>query len=430
MLGLGCERPLVEISTPEITVLAPDLSNAFAGSDFQLVVSASSFRSVTRVTLNGFDMTRNPSTGNWEVSAQLGSGLNALIVEASDTDNVTTTDTLYALRLGIGRAVNPPRLPTGRGGHSVTALLNGVLLIAGGAPSSTSNATTEILELSDDTGFSISAARLNEPRVGHTASLLPDGRVLFLGGARNATVSEIQSLVEEVEILDPQTRTVTEIPFAGGPIRRAFHTASVRLVDGFTLIDLYGGLGDVAYTPQPRLGIRSDIRTFQLRNDSLIALSPSVGGRLIGPTWGHSQTSLFGAEPAPTSYLIGAGLLEATFDERIVAVVDFADPRGLVADEVALPTIPRLQHADVRVASGFIAYFGGRTDAAGTLTRTVEIFARDARRFFTVPVANLQPISRYAHRASLFFGNRILVIGGFDDAGNGVSASEIFVIEL
>ncbi len=434
LLGLataGCERPFVDISTPEIAVVAPDVTTAFFSESTQLVLRASSFREVTRVTVNGLSMDRNPGTGNWEANLQLMLGLNLFVVEASDLDEVTSTDTLYALRLAAGRAVNAPLLQWGRGGHTATALSGGGMIVAGGAPTANGEASTEILELFDTGGaFSISTARLNDARAGHTASLLPDGRILFAGGARRASVPELESLVETVEIFELNSRTVTEIPFVGAPIRRAYHTANVRVVGGATIIDLFGGRGDVSYNP-PRLSIRGDIRSFELRNDTLFALGPGVGGSLFRPLYGHTQTSMFGSEPAPTEFLFAGGLYEPNFPiDETVALVNFADPRGLIPEVVPLPAIPRTQHADVRLRSGIVALFGGRTDAAGTLTGTVEVFARQARRFFTVPVTNLRPAARYAHTVTPFFGQQLLITGGFDQDGNGLRSSEIFVIEL
>lgn len=427
----GCERPLVDISTPDITIVAPDVTTAFFSESTQLVLQASSFREVTRVTVNGLEMSLNAGTGNWEADLQLRPGLNPFVVEAADLDDVTTTDTLYVLRMAVGRAANAPLLPWGRGGHTATSLGGGGMIIAGGAPTANGEATTEVLELFDTGGaYSLSTARLNEARVGHTASMLPDGRILFAGGARRASVGEIESLVESVEILEMTSRSVTEIPFVGAPIRRAFHTANVRVVGGATIVDLHGGRGDVSYNP-PRLSIRGDIRSFQLRNDTLFALGPGVGGNLFGPIYGHTQTSIFGVEPAPTEYLFVGGLYEPSFPiDETATLVNFADPRGLVPAEVPLPAIPRVQHAAVPLRSGILAVIGGRVDTAGSLTGTVEVFSRQAKRFFTVPVTNLRPIARSSHTATPFFGQQILIAGGFDQNGDGLRSSELFVIEL
>ena len=427
---VGCERPFVDIATPDVTVVAPDLSAATTMPQIELVVAATSFRNVIRVSLNGVDMTRNPSTGNWMSSFQLSSGLNALIVEAFDVENVASVDTLYALRLGISRLPSAPSLPTGRGGHTATALANGSVIITGGAPTTDLAATDDIIRYTANPGvFSPATTRLSTPRVGHTASLLPDGRILFAGGSTHASLTNVQTLVESVEIFDPVTDAVIPLKFRGNPIRRAFHSADVRVVDGETIVDLYGGRGDIAYTPEPRLGIRSDIRSFHLKGDSLIALSPAIGGRLIGPTWGHTQTELNSAVPTPSRYLVVSAVFEPGFSDESVAVIDFNDPRGLVPRFVSLPSVGRNQHASVRLGAGLVGISGGRT-SVGALTGSIEIYSDQARRFFTIPLSNFEPVDRFAHRVSRIADGRILVTGGFDVAGNGISTSEIIVIAL
>lgn len=433
LLGLtaaACERPFVEISTPSIEIVSPDLTTAFFTDQFQVVVSASSFRDVSRVTLNGLDMTRDAGNGNWSTSLDLGNGLNPFVVQAFDVDQVASTDTFYALRLAVGRAASPPSLPFGRGGHSATSLLNGSVLIAGGA-STVTGAATDDMQIVSANGQSITPlpVRLETPRVGHTASLLPDGRVLFAGGASLASPSEVSTLVETVELYDPDTGTLNTLELSGPAIRRVYHTADVRLVDGQTIIDLYGGRGDVAYTPESRWGIRSDIRTFRLSGNTLESLSPAVGGRLIEPVWGHTLTALAIADPTPVRYLIVAGLFEPSFESEVAAIIDFSNPLGLIPEIVSEPTIARSQHAAIRLRSRFVALFGGRT-LDGSPTQSVEIFAEQANQFFTVPVTNLQPSARYGHALAHLSGGRILVSGGFDPDGNGISASEIYIIEV
>src|SRR5690606_27818226 len=143
--ALGCERPFVDIATPEVTVVAPDLSIATSSAQINLIIDAVSFRNVVRVSLDGADMNRNPTTGNWFSSVTLTGGLNEMIVEAFDVENVASLDTLYALRLGVSVGSPPQPLPTGRGGHTSTTLSNGSVVIAGGASANDGPATDEIL---------------------------------------------------------------------------------------------------------------------------------------------------------------------------------------------------------------------------------------------------------------------------------------------
>ena len=56
-----------------------------------------------------------------------------------------------------------------------------------------------------------------------------------------------------------------------------YHTALYRDSPQGPIVELIGGTGDILYTPEPLLGTRADIRSFLLRNDTLLALSPAVG---------------------------------------------------------------------------------------------------------------------------------------------------------
>jgi WD40 repeat protein len=74
--------------------------------------------------------------------------------------------------------------------HTVTALRDGTVLVAGGETGNTTDcpcwiASTRTTELySPATGTFTASATMTTPREGHTATLLPDGRVLITGGAR------------------------------------------------------------------------------------------------------------------------------------------------------------------------------------------------------------------------------------------------------
>jgi hypothetical protein len=76
--------------------------------------------------------------------------------------------------IATGDMITPRVLPT------ATLLLNGKVLITGGAEHNQVLATAEVFD--PDTGTFSPAGNMTIPRVGHSASLLPDGRVLIAGG--------------------------------------------------------------------------------------------------------------------------------------------------------------------------------------------------------------------------------------------------------
>lgn len=79
-----------------------------------------------------------------------------------------------------GAVIPGPALPSGLGGHSVTALGDGGLVVAGGT--SGGPARAETLVLSADGASWEPGPPLLTPREGHEAIPLPDGRVLMVGG--------------------------------------------------------------------------------------------------------------------------------------------------------------------------------------------------------------------------------------------------------
>ena len=101
---------------------------------------------------------------------------------------------------GAWAAVAP--MLEGREGHTATLLSDGLVLVAGGSETATS-------ELYDPgTGTWAAAGDMIEGRVGHTATPLPDGRVLVVGGVRpgfdeNGVSGNIA--VASAELYDPAT---------------------------------------------------------------------------------------------------------------------------------------------------------------------------------------------------------------------------------
>ena len=118
--------------------------------------------------------------------------------------------------------------PTGamqvsRSGHRLTKLLDGTVLVTGGAPG---NNNAEVYDPSSG-AFTLTAGQMGSARTGHTATRLADGRVLIAGGLVGSLT------VKTTEIYDPGSRT-----FSPGPdlqVTREDHTATL-LADGRVLI--------------------------------------------------------------------------------------------------------------------------------------------------------------------------------------------------
>ena len=115
----ACERPFIEVSTPGIEVVAPDLSTVFVESNVPFSISARSFRPVKEVRLNGMPMTLDPQSDLWEITVAFEWGLNTLVIEAIDVDDVVGLDTAYAVYMPFRFVLNAPRMPEPRGGHKI-----------------------------------------------------------------------------------------------------------------------------------------------------------------------------------------------------------------------------------------------------------------------------------------------------------------------
>ena len=114
-------------------------------------------------------------------------------------------------------------LNTARYGHTATLLLDGKVLVVGGAVNSVALASAEIYD--PTTGTWAATADLTDARFGHTATLLSTGKVLVAGGGA-------ERLVGSTEVYDPATGTWS---FAGRKIVRYHHSHPGNRIDKWLL---------------------------------------------------------------------------------------------------------------------------------------------------------------------------------------------------
>lgn len=422
LLLTACERPFVEPERPDIEIVSPDLSTIFPNTKLQLQVRASGPRSIQVVEVNGDSLTFDPDQQLWVFDYALRFGLNRLVFAATDADDRTSFDTVYAMHGTFTIDRTTPGLPQPRGGHTATLLDDGRLIVIGGTRDLTSEGYATGLTWSlGDEAFQPLNTSMGGPRTGHSATLLPDGRILILGGARRGTLDDLQNLVETVEIFDPSDETFRSIPFEGDPIRRALHTASLHRSGDQIFVDLYGGRGDVRYRPAPELGIRQDLRRFVFRNDSLIAISPAPGPSLDYAMWGHSQSVLDRFEQGANRRYLIAGTRSAEA-EPVAFRLGYEPALGILQEDTGTPNRARRRHASALVTDRFVGVFGGFGESRSAPLNDVEIYAGQAGRFFIFPESNVL-LRRYGLTATNLSDGRILLVGGYFSAGQGSDAT-------
>jgi hypothetical protein len=137
-----------------------------------------------------------------------------------------------------------------RTAHRQTVLADGRVLVSGGFSTwvaaatnfgtvlNTAQATSEIYD--PTTGIWTPGPLMASPRAGHTQTLLPDGRVLIVGGISGGAVTSPLGTSTEVPLFTNTCETFdpaagTLIPQAPVPVPRGFHGASI-LTTGEVLV--------------------------------------------------------------------------------------------------------------------------------------------------------------------------------------------------
>src|SRR5712692_4451136 len=252
-----------------------------------------------------------------------------------------------------------------RVGHTATPLLDGKVLIAGGANESGALASAEVFDPA--TGAFSAIASMNSQRQWHTATRLPNGDVLIAGG------SDTGGALDTAEVYDPSSGQFALIgPMAAA---RSEHSATL-LSDGRVLIAGGDGAG-----------------TAELFEPSSQAFVPLVN-HLTAIRAGHSASLL------PDGLVFIAGGTDAS--GNAVDSVEAYDPTTQTFTALPYPMFSaRSGLADAVTAAGDVLLVGG--DATGSM----ELF-RSAEETFTRLALSLGAPDATANRLA---NNKVLVVG-------------------
>lgn len=429
-VGAGCDRAGIEPLQPQLTIESPDLSEILAGPELTLRVRAAGSGRIASLRIGERLATR--SGDSFSATLNVTRGLNAIPLVALDADGEQVlADTAYALFINpVTELQTPPTGLEGGGGLSLTSLDVDRLLMAGGEPpAGDAKAPATLLRASGELLFVENEAELLTARYNHSATLLPDGSVLLLGGATRRVPRSPDEFVATAEIITPGRSTSERVLFLGDgtPPRRSGHVTRLVEADGEILLFLVGGLVPgtppspsqtvdvLRYVPGgvPRLAVLTppggagDLP--ELPDPVLLDLTSSPDGNALSLLYGLGPSDdvasrLTWMPPGPPSYPVGLSTSEAP---------------GLLGG--------RTRAASAALPGGLFLVSGGQDDAGATLA-SVEAVAPAAGQSFTLPTAGSLIRPRSGHAATSLGPGRMIVIGGYNEAGFPILEPEIITL--
>jgi hypothetical protein len=346
-------------------------------------------------------------------------------------------------------------MSTPRSDHTATLLLDGRVLMVGGASAGSDLASAEIY--APATGKFTRTGSLSKTRVHHTATLLLDGRVLVVGGRLGLAEAGFPALAT-AELFDPNTGTFS--PTGSMSVGRDGHSATL-LEDGRVLIagghgpdfdwgrsgalihlasaELYNPTTGT-FTPTGSMSISRAAHTATLLEDGrvLIAGGHTLDGKLTNGGWDYTASSAELYDPAAGTFTptgsMGSPREHATAtrlaDGRVLLVGGRIIPRDPSAIEVVVQSAEtydaqtgefiatgsmfhmRNDHTATLLANGLVLVAGG---TGAPLYDYAELFDPATGQF----VSTVQmPTMRSGHTATLLKDGRVLIAGG----SNQVSA--------
>jgi Kelch motif protein len=339
---------------------------------------------------------------------------------------------------------NHAPLPEARAGHTAVRLKGGEILIVGGFDTlGNPMASTVIVSSAGVTR----GPTLGTARAGHSAVLLSTGEVLIAGGQSDDLGVDV---LDTSEIFDPQTQTITPGPALAEA--RAHHVA-ISYFDGANEHVLFAG-GVAALNTQtnvaPALASSESYDVTQNAVSAAGSLSAAqshgqiarldTGGLLIvggKDATGPAEAQLFDPQTrsftAVSSVAARSGAAVASRG-REVLVAGGQSATGLEDTSEVFDSLSSTfsagallgsarYDASATVVNNEIVLVGGRdaSSAVNSVERLqgASIGASSATKHLDLATA------RYAHTATYFDNDQLLIVGGYDRTGTPTSAIEI-----
>ncbi|MBL4844831.1 MAG: hypothetical protein JKY65_04825, partial [Planctomycetes bacterium] len=318
-----------------------------------------------------------------------------LLIGGFDTLGNPLASTVIVSSAGVTRG---PTLATARAGHTAVLLSTGEVLIAGGQSDDLGVDVLDTTEVYDPQTQTITAGpALSVARANHVATTYFDGaneHVLFVGGvAALNTQTNVAPALDSAENYDVTLNSLT--PLLAALSQPQSHAQIARLDTGNLLIvggkDANGPIAAELFNPQTRTF--TPLTSVATRSGAAVASR----GREVLVAGGESSlgiedtTEVF--DSISQTFSAGALLGSARFEASATVVNNEIVLVGGRNSTSAVNTVERLAGASI----------GG-----STATPHVDLLT-----------------ARYAHTATYFDNDRLLVAGGYDQTGSPTAAIEL-----
>ena len=286
-------------------------------------------------------------------------------------------------------------LSVGRGYPTTTILANGKILFANGGDYNDGGAATTAADLFDPTtGMFSATGSTHDARHGSTANLLTlNGKVLVAGGI----MSNVETRLATAELYDPSTGTFA---YTGSMHAARDVAVSVRLQSGKVLI---AGGGD---------GSGTSLSSTEIYD-------PSAGTFAVGPTMVEGRDDATATLLPNGKVLIVAGINH----DVCIGTSEIYDPTSNAFTASKSTITPRHFHTATLLPSGLVLIAGGVNSETNVNTLADAQLYDPATDTFT----SVGPMgtARYLHTATLLGDGRVLIAGGYNDAGV-VETAEVY----
>jgi N-acetylneuraminic acid mutarotase len=341
------------------------------------------------------------NVATYSVGSSPGSYLLSVTVQNRAGDQITASRTLSV----VSDAFLPdPRSAPQRKQHTVTALLDGRLLVVGGMDTSWVTASASLYDPYSGTWASV--ASLTTARAGHTTTLLTDGRVLVTGGEGS---DQNLTPVSSVEIYDPAKRTWST--GAAMSVERSYHSAT-RLADGTVLV----AGGEPVIVPNQPYAFLDSSEVYDPATDSWTPVAAAMTMKRAN----HTATLL----PDGRVVLVGGQSQQGSIGWQ--RTIDLFNPKTLSWTAGTSMTGSRTGHTADLLANGKVLVAGGNGSAPSGSALLFDPAGKNGLGSWSA-VSNSMANGRYQHQSAVLANGKVLVVSGRDTS---VSSQEVATAEL